>query len=168
MGPGYFGPYKVIKGIGSVAYHLELPPPATIHPVFHVSQLKKALGTAVASQQLLPHLDVSLEWVVEPDQVLEVRQAGKEQEVEVLIKWKDLPISESSWEFAKSISQAFPDFHLEDKVILAAEGNDRPPFGLHTLEETGRIEKQLEDGWRITTFCCRENRMEKLLGNDYK
>ena len=44
LAPRFVGPYKICKMIGKLAYKLELPKElAGVHPVFHVSQLRKCL-----------------------------------------------------------------------------------------------------------------------------
>jgi hypothetical protein len=42
--PRYIGPFPILARLGNVAYHLVLPPTlASVHNMFHISQLKKCL-----------------------------------------------------------------------------------------------------------------------------
>ena len=43
------GPYCVLERVGKVAYRLELLPSAQVHPVFHVSRLRKYVSLADSS-----------------------------------------------------------------------------------------------------------------------
>jgi hypothetical protein len=35
-----------------------------------------------------------------------------------LILWKNLPLTEATWEYADELCLRFPEFHLEDKVMV--------------------------------------------------
>jgi hypothetical protein len=47
LSPKYYAPYKVLQRIGSMDYKLELPPYLHVHPVFHVSFLKKVINNKI-------------------------------------------------------------------------------------------------------------------------
>ena len=50
LSPRYVGPYKILKMVGKVEYELELPAKlAAVHPVFHISLLKKCVGDQASS-----------------------------------------------------------------------------------------------------------------------
>ncbi|XP_060963318.1 uncharacterized protein LOC133032814 [Cannabis sativa] len=114
----FYGPFTVLKRIGAVAYYLDLPTSSAVHPVFHVCQLRAAVGTAHSSPTIPPTLTADLELLVEPAELLNVRQRPTPTgaPMEVLIRWKDLPLFEATWEKFDTITAQFLDFNLGDKV----------------------------------------------------
>lgn len=116
----FFGPFKIIKKINPVAYKLELPQGSRIHPVFHISLLKRRLGN---DQVILPQLPEVLEdarMTPRPQAVLEKRVRNKK--TEILIHWQGLSPVEATWEDQECIKDQFPEFSLEDKGIVRGGG----------------------------------------------
>ncbi|KDP40452.1 hypothetical protein JCGZ_03952 [Jatropha curcas] len=112
----YYGPFKVLQRIGAVAYKLELPVSSKIHPVFHVSLLKKQVGVKNLVQHQLPHLDEGGELVPHSEAILDSRVRRKKQEV--LIQWQGQFPVEATWEELSKIKQKFLEASLVDKRIV--------------------------------------------------
>jgi len=122
----YFGPYKIVRKIGPVAYKLQLPESSRIHPVFHVSLLKKAIGDFSSSTDL-PSIDDEGLIVMEPLAILDtrwLRRGGKVVEQQ-LVQWKRLPVEDATWEDTELLQRQFPHMTLEDKGTFRGEGNDK-------------------------------------------
>jgi hypothetical protein len=54
LGPKFFGPFRVLERISSIAYKLELPLGARLHNVFHVGLLKPYKGEPSTGPGVLP------------------------------------------------------------------------------------------------------------------
>ncbi|XP_026407927.1 uncharacterized protein LOC113303113 [Papaver somniferum] len=50
----YYDPLPIISKVGQLSYKLQLFPEARVHHVFHVSQLKKKIGSTYMPSQLFP------------------------------------------------------------------------------------------------------------------
>jgi hypothetical protein len=107
----YFGPFKVLEKIGSVAYRLELPENSLVHPVFHLSQLKAFTPNVVLvfsnfSQMVdLSHVDVKPLYIVDRRMV----QKGSHVVIQVRIVWSHLPEEAATWEYYEVIKKHFLD-----------------------------------------------------------
>lgn len=108
----YYGPFRIIAKIGRVAYKLLLPDDASIHPVFHVSQLKKHVGPKAIPCADLPLVRPDGMIQTEPAMVLETRQVPRNNlpVVQWLVQWANLPPDEASWEDAAFMKKTFPAF----------------------------------------------------------
>ena len=100
LSPKYYGLYKVLQNIFTMAYKLELPAASQVHPIFHVSCLKKVIGENLPIQTILPELDEEGKIILEPESVIETRtRLLRNRSIsEYLIKWKNLSVEDSTWE----------------------------------------------------------------------
>jgi hypothetical protein len=89
LSPKFFGPFKVLSRIGTVAYRLDVPPESCLHPVFHVSCLKKKLGQSSSPLSTLPPVDNIGEIRPEPELIEDCRLVKRQGRAatEVLVRW---------------------------------------------------------------------------------
>jgi len=73
LSPKYYGLYKVLQKIGSMACKLELSAASRVHPVFHISCLKKVIWDKLPVQTILPELDEEGKIILEPEAGTETR-----------------------------------------------------------------------------------------------
>ena len=107
----FFGPFTVLHRIGNVAYRLDLPPDAKIHPVVHVSQLKLHIPpTAVASADLTAITTDPMQ-LLTPEKILDFRmvQRGASTIKQLLVQWTLLPPELATWEEESDLARRFPD-----------------------------------------------------------
>jgi hypothetical protein len=122
----FFGPYQVLERVGSVAYRLALPSSSLVHHVFHVSQLKKAVGARHSVTSSLP--PASIQWSI-PERILQRRQVsrGKKLIQQGLIQWTHLPASLATWEDLEFLQQQFPRAGLWNQHGAQVRGNVSTP-----------------------------------------
>jgi ribosomal protein L21E len=103
----YFGPFPVIQRIGQVAYKLQLPPTSAIHPVFHVSQLKLAIGPGHPVSSELPDSTSSSQY---PVKILQRRRKRHNAQLidQILVQWSSWPKHLTTWEDEITLKATFP------------------------------------------------------------
>jgi hypothetical protein len=117
LSPRYVGPYPIVKRIGKVSYKLDLPLKLTgVHPVFHVSQLRKC----VVAEKKVPAqaLDVqeTLEYLGYPVQILDWEEKSTRSTTTRFCKvlWSNHSELEATWEKESIMREKYPQlFEME-------------------------------------------------------
>ncbi|XP_070667932.1 uncharacterized protein [Malus domestica] len=107
----FYGHFQIISKLGVLAYKLQLPPNTKLHPVFHVSCLKKHLGPQT-------HTTVPLSVIPDagilqdaPVAILDRRliKKGNAAATEVLVQWQNHSNDDATWEPYHELELKFPE-----------------------------------------------------------
>ncbi|KAK4734358.1 hypothetical protein R3W88_008619 [Solanum pinnatisectum] len=111
--PWYIGPYRISKRMGNVAYELELQQElAAVHPVFHISMLKKCMGDP---SLIIPTENIeiknSLSYEEISVQILDrqVRKLRTKEVASVKVLWRNQFLEEATWEAEEDMKKRYPN-----------------------------------------------------------
>ncbi|WVZ85221.1 hypothetical protein U9M48_032169 [Paspalum notatum var. saurae] len=112
LAPRYIGPFRITKRVRDLAYELELPKHLSgVHPVFHVSQLRKCLRIP-EDQISLEAVDLqdNLEYLEYPVQILDRAEKGTRRTRIPVCKvlWSNHSESEATWEKESELREKYP------------------------------------------------------------
>ncbi|XP_017423413.2 uncharacterized protein LOC108332603 [Vigna angularis] len=111
LSPKFVGPYQILRKIGPVAYELSLPPQlSNLHPVFHVSQLRKYIADpshVLELEDVRLRQDRTLE--MQPVRVEDSRTKYYKRKAIRLVKviW-DEKTGDSTWEVKDAMKDLYP------------------------------------------------------------
>nr|GLL31298.1 hypothetical protein KK1_034095 [Ipomoea trifida] len=94
LAPRFYGPFTILQKYSAVSYKLALPDTAKVHPIFHVSQLRRVTGNHTAVTDLPKDMAVT-EPGFDPQDILNARQQNGVHQV--LVKWEGRPEEEATW-----------------------------------------------------------------------
>ncbi|KAK4717839.1 hypothetical protein R3W88_016177 [Solanum pinnatisectum] len=126
LSPRYIGPYRISKRVGNVAYELELPQElAAVHPVFHISMLKKCMGDP---SLIIPTEDIgikdSLSYEEISVQILDrqVHKLRTKEVASVKVLLMNHFVEEATWEAEEDMKRRYP--HLFESGEISNQGTN--------------------------------------------
>ncbi|XP_076950834.1 uncharacterized protein LOC143623929 [Bidens hawaiensis] len=116
----FIGPFEILDRVGPVAYRLKLPSElSNVHPVFHVSNLKKCLAEGIFQIPLDEvRIDETMHFVERPVEIMNHKDKGTKRSRVPLVKvrWESKQGAEFTWERENQMKEKY--LHLFATVIL--------------------------------------------------
>ncbi|KAL0177254.1 hypothetical protein M9458_026148, partial [Cirrhinus mrigala] len=152
LSPRYVGPFKILRQITPVSFHLELPSNYRISPTFHVLLLKPAEGPGETTEeeegaevQTPPPILVDGEEAYQVRDLLDSRRRGGV--LQYLVDWEGYGPEERSWVNARDIldptlKEAFHQAHPEKPAPR--------PRGRPRRQQPSRFRSRSQGGGSVT------------------
>lgn len=132
--PRYIGPYLIEKKLSGLVYRLKLPRTMKIHPVFHISRLRRyhdrpeELGDRPTSRRPDPIIRGANE-EYEVEEVIDTRKVrrGRQWHRQYLVKWLGYPPEEAQWEpavYLKNARQKIAQFKARQRHAEMMDSDD--------------------------------------------
>ena len=93
----WVGPFCIRKIVSPVAFGLDLPPGWRIHPVFHVSKVKRYIRSEEFLREVEPPPPVLVGDTLEYEVEGILRHQGTGARRQYLVLWKGYPLIEAPW-----------------------------------------------------------------------
>ena len=120
LNPRFIGPFEILERIGAVAYRLALPPSlAHVHPVFHVSMLRKYLhdpSHVLESPEVEVDQELSYEVLLKRIVDKQIQKLRSKEIATVKIIWWGFSGEEATWESEEDMHNRYP-FLFKQEVL---------------------------------------------------
>ncbi|XP_070022308.1 uncharacterized protein [Nicotiana sylvestris] len=129
LSPSFIGLFEILDRVGEVVYRLGLSPSlSVVHPVFHVSFLRKYHDNPshvldFSSVQLDKDLTYEEETVAIQDR--QVRQLRSKNFPSVRMPWRGQPVEAATWEFESHMQSRYPYLFTDSGTFLCLSEYER-------------------------------------------
>ena len=117
LSPRYVGPFEILERVGAVAYRLALPPEfPNVHPVFHVSMLRKYLpDPSHVIQPQVVQLSEDLTYEEKPLAIVDrqIKKLRSKELASVKVIWQNHSGEEATWESEEAMRAKYPQLFQE-------------------------------------------------------
>uniref|UniRef100_A0A803K5R9 Gypsy retrotransposon integrase-like protein 1 n=1 Tax=Xenopus tropicalis TaxID=8364 RepID=A0A803K5R9_XENTR len=143
LGQRFMGPFPILEQINSVTFKLKLPTNLRIHPVFHVSLLKKVVENPFPGRIGAPPEPVTVQGVEEFEVQAILDSRYRRGRLQYLVQWKGYTPEDNSWESSTNVHapQLIRAFHKKFPGKPASGRIRRPRLGRGQCQVPGRSPK---------------------------